>query len=104
MAECLTTCRDTGAMDALPGFFQSQLATANQHAWLLATGEDYRYREAEGPPPGRITRLTHRYLDRVTAVANRVPSVRLKLTEVLHLIRPPASLFGPGVMLRALFG
>jgi hypothetical protein len=67
---------------------------------LLATGEDYRYAEAEGPAPGRATRLLHRYLDRVLALATRVPAVRTRLTEVIHLVRSPAALFHPAVLAR----
>lgn len=99
--DCLT--ERTHSPDGLAADFQKRLARANTRPWLLATGEDYRYREAEGPPAGRVTRLMHRYLDRVFAVATRVPSVRVRLTEVIHLVRPPESLFHPGVMARAAF-
>jgi 2-polyprenyl-6-methoxyphenol hydroxylase-like FAD-dependent oxidoreductase len=100
LSECL---RRHGAesLDGLAAAFQKKLAKANSRAWLLATGEDYRYAEAEGPP-GRVTRMIHGYLDRVIAVATRSPSVRLRLMEVLHLIRSPASLCSPGVAVRAL--
>ncbi len=84
------------------GRFQTQLAEANQRPWLLATGEDYRYKEAEGPAPGLMTRLTHRYLDRVFALATRIPHVRRVLMEVLHLVRPPSSLFAPSILCRAM--
>ena len=83
--------------------FQKRLARANSRPWLLATGEDYRYTEAEGPPPGRLVRLAHRYIDRITALAARDPRVRRRFTEVIHLVRPPASLFTPALAARALF-
>jgi hypothetical protein len=33
-------------------------------------------------------------------VATSRPWVRRRLTEVLHLLRPPSALFGPGVLAR----
>ena len=92
-----------GPLDGLAASFQKALARANGRAWLLATGEDYRYAEVEGPPPGRLQRLMHRYVDRVTTLAARSRRVRLLFMEVLHLIRSPASLFSPDVLARALF-
>jgi 2-polyprenyl-6-methoxyphenol hydroxylase-like FAD-dependent oxidoreductase len=97
---CLRVARP-GNTVGLAARFQKHLAKANTRPWLLATGEDYRYAEAEGPPPGRLTRLSHRYLDRVIALATRDPRVRRKFMEVLHLVRSPASLFTPGLMARA---
>ena len=78
-------------------------AKANTRPWLLATVEDYRYAEAEGPPPGFVVRLAHRYVGRVTALAARDPAVRRRFTEVVHLVRGPLSLLAPGVIARALF-
>lgn len=94
----------TGSLDGLAGCFQRRLAKGNSRAWLLATGEDYRYSETEGLPPGRLTRVMHRYLDRVIALATRSPAARVRLLEVLHLVRSPISLFSPGIMLRSLVG
>lgn len=103
-AELLGAClRERAGNDGLAADFQKRLAKANTRPWLLATGEDYRYAEAEGPPAGRATRLIHRYLDRVIALATRVPAVRRRLTEVLHLVRPPESLFHPSVLARTAF-
>ncbi len=104
-AELLADCLRARAKadDGLAADFQKRLAKANTRPWLLATGEDYRYAEAEGPPAGRVTRLMHRYLDRVFAVATRVPSVRKRLVEVIHLVRPPESLFHPAVLARSVF-
>src|SRR5262249_16219698 len=91
LGECLRR-HGAGSLDGLAATFQKKLGKANSRAWLLATGEDYRYLEAEGPPPGRMTRLMHGYLDRVIAASVHSPAVRLRLMEVLHLIRSPASL------------
>lgn len=102
LERCLAACRP-GRMDGLAARFQKRLAKANTRPWLLATGEDYRYTEAEGPPPGRLAGLIHRYLDRVVALAARSPSVRRRFVEVIHLVRSPASLFAPRLLARAAF-
>jgi 2-polyprenyl-6-methoxyphenol hydroxylase-like FAD-dependent oxidoreductase len=80
--------------------FQRRLARATAPAWQLATGVDYRYRAVAGPPQGRVARLTGRYFDAVTRAATRRPWVRRRLADVLQLLRPPSTLFGPGVLAR----
>jgi 2-polyprenyl-6-methoxyphenol hydroxylase-like FAD-dependent oxidoreductase len=102
LSRCLCACRN-GSLAGIGERFQKELARSNTPAWLLATGEDYRYKEAEGPPAGWRARLAHCYLDRVTALTTRSPGVRRKLMEVLHLIRSPASLFTPDILIRAAF-
>jgi flavin-dependent dehydrogenase len=102
-AEVLDACLVRGRADGLAARFQKRLAKVNTRPWILATGEDYRYIEVEGPPPGRLVRLTHRYIDRVVALAARSPRVRQRFMEVLHLVRSPASLFAPGLLARAAF-
>ena len=102
LSHCLEACRD-GKTRGLAERFQRQLARANNRPWLLATGTDYLYREVEGPAPGWSTRLSHRYIDRVISLTTRSPVVRTKFTEVIHLVRSPASLFAPDVMVRAAF-
>ncbi len=89
-----------GRLDGLARRFQRRLAGSNANAWLVATGEDYRYAEVEGPAPGLLTRLLHRYLDRVTRLATRNPKVRLRLLEVLQLTRSPSCLFHPVIAAR----
>src|SRR5260370_28671493 len=95
---CVRACRN-GKTTGLAERFQKQLARANTRPWLLATGSDYRFREVEGPSPGWTTNIAHRYLDRVMALTTSSPVLPNKFTEVLHLIRSPASLFTPDVML-----
>lgn len=101
LGECLRHCRSVRT-SGLAGRFQTRLAKANARPWLLATGEDYRYHEVDGPPPSRMTRVTHRYLDQVTALATRSQCVHQRMVEVLHLIRSPASLFTPWLLARVL--
>jgi hypothetical protein len=80
--------------------FQRRLARATAAAWQISAGADYRFRTTEGPPQGRVARLTGDYLDGVMRAATRRPWVRQRLAEVLNLLRPPSALFGPGTLAR----
>ena len=80
--------------------FQRCLARATAAAWKLSAGADYGFRTTQGPPQGRIARLTGCYFAAVMRAATRRPWVRRRLAEVTHLLRPPSALFGPGVLAR----
>jgi 2-polyprenyl-6-methoxyphenol hydroxylase-like FAD-dependent oxidoreductase len=80
--------------------FQRRLARATGFAWRLTSGADYRFRTTKGPPQGWVARLTGGYLAAVMRSATRQPWVRQRLAEVLHQLRPPSALFGPGVLAR----
>jgi hypothetical protein len=75
--------------------FQRRLVRATVAAWQLATGADYRFGNAEGPPQDVLARLSGRYFDAVVRAATRRPWVRRRLADVLHLLRPPSALFSP---------
>jgi hypothetical protein len=80
--------------------FQRCLARATAGAWQLSSGADYGFRTTQGPPPGGIAQLMGSYLAAVMRAATTRPWVRRRLVEVLHLLRPPSELFGPGVLAR----
>jgi 2-polyprenyl-6-methoxyphenol hydroxylase-like FAD-dependent oxidoreductase len=80
--------------------FQHALAKATAAAWKFSTGADYGFRTTQGPPQGRVARLTGRYIAGVMRASTRRPWVRRRQTEVFHLLRPPSALFGPGVLAR----
>ena len=80
--------------------FQRSLARATAAAWQLSGGADYGFRTTQGPPQGRLARLTGGYLAAVMQAATRRPWVRRRLAEVLHLLRPPSALFGLGTLAR----
>ncbi|MCW2948956.1 MAG: binding domain [Actinoallomurus sp.] len=89
--------------DAAAGFerrFQRRVARSASGAWLIATGEDLRYRETEAAPAGLRTRLINAYVDRVVATANADRRVCSSLLDVLALSSAPASLFSPAVLAR----
>ena len=82
--------------------FQGDVARASAAAWLIATAEDLRYPTTEGARPSLMTRMPHCYMDRVQATANRDPVVSAAFLDMLGLVAPPASLFKPGIVFRAL--
>jgi 2-polyprenyl-6-methoxyphenol hydroxylase-like FAD-dependent oxidoreductase len=88
-----------------PGFArktQRTIARCGDAAWLIATGEDLRYPITTGATAGPATRLTHRWLDHVTYVANTDPKVNAALIDVMVLVAPPTTLFRPSIAWRAL--
>src|SRR5262245_93973 len=94
------TARRTGAPhgNGLPARFQRALAKANSAPWMLATGEDLRYRSTEGAKSDLRTRLMHRYMDAIGRLTTSEPAVRLRLLRAFHMIAPPASLFSPALL------
>jgi 2-polyprenyl-6-methoxyphenol hydroxylase-like FAD-dependent oxidoreductase len=103
MGQCLRNA--AGRSDGRSGLarrFQRALAQGLSGPWLLATGEDYRVPQTEGPKPSPALRAVHAYADRVAVAAARHPQVFRTYLEVTHLLKPPAALFSPSVMARAL--
>ncbi|WP_185921789.1 NAD(P)/FAD-dependent oxidoreductase [Streptomyces sp. WAC06614] len=81
---------------------QRRTAAAAAVAWQIATSEDLRYPETEGPAPDRMTRVLQRYMSRVMVAANTDPAVSGRFFGVLSLTEPPGTLLAPAVMLRVL--
>ncbi|MCO5970697.1 NAD(P)/FAD-dependent oxidoreductase [Actinoallomurus soli] len=89
--------------DPRPGFerrFQRGAARSAAGAWLVATGEDLRYRETEAAPVRLRTRVINAYVDEVVATANVDRRVCERLVHVLALMAAPTSLFAPAVLAR----
>ena len=82
--------------DALAKRFQKRLAKINAVPWLLATGEDYRFLST-ADQLNWSARLKYRYLDEVVQLSTESPAARLALLEVIHLLKPPTTLFRPGL-------
>jgi 2-polyprenyl-6-methoxyphenol hydroxylase-like FAD-dependent oxidoreductase len=103
LEHCLRAQRQRNAeVRGMARHFQRQLARINTVPWLLATGEDFRYPATEGGQPNRITRLMHRYIDRVMLCAVEHPDVFTAFLEVAHLLKPPAVLLRPDILARVL--
>ncbi len=86
--------------DDLERRFQRRVARSGAGAWLVATGEDLRYRETEADPTRLSTRVINAYVDRVVAAANVDRRVCASLLDVLSLSSSPISLFSPAVLAR----
>jgi len=82
--------------------FPKKLAKVNSVPWMMATSDDFRWSTTEGGKPDLMTRFMHKYLDRVMWLAGENPEVYKAFAEVLHLIKPPTTLFYPGILARAL--
>ncbi|GAA2673482.1 hypothetical protein GCM10010400_39460 [Streptomyces aculeolatus] len=81
---------------------QKAVAKCARHAWAIATGEDSRYPDTDGPKPGRLGRMQQRYMSRVVAAANTDPVVCEAFFAVLSLNRRPESLLSPRIAARAM--
>ena len=91
-----------GSFVGLSRRFQKQLAKVNEAPWMLATGEDYRYRETEGGAPTAMNRFMHRYMDQVIHLSTHSVTVRRVLMRAFNILVPPTALFHPRVLLRVL--
>lgn len=91
-----------GSLSDLSRRFQKQLAKVVQAPWMLATGEDYRYRETKGGAPTVMTRFMHRYMDQIIQLSTRSVSVRRVLMRAFNILTPPTALFSPRILIRVL--
>ncbi len=97
LGECLSRRRH-GNLVGLARRFQRELAKVTSVPWLLATGEDFRYDTARARP-GWGTRLKHWYFDQVMRLSTKDAGARRLFLEVTHLLKTPAALFSPAMML-----
>ncbi|MFF4453194.1 FAD-dependent oxidoreductase [Streptomyces goshikiensis] len=96
--------RDLGPAE-IPGAarrLQRRTAAAAEVAWQIATSEDQRYPETEGPPPDRAARILQKYMSRVMVGANADPGISAPFFGVLSLSAPPNTLLSPGTVVRVL--
>jgi len=99
-AKALDDSLATG-LDGLWRRFYARTSKIVDIPWAIATGEDLRFPQVEGPrPPG--SRVVNRYLERVHAVASVDPVVCRKFFDVLNLLAPPSSLMSPRFAWRVL--
>jgi 2-polyprenyl-6-methoxyphenol hydroxylase-like FAD-dependent oxidoreductase len=90
-----------------PGFVkrtQERLAQNDATAWLMATGEDFRYPATDGRRPALPIRLMHRYVGLVLEGAARDPKITKAFSEVVNFLAPPQSLLRPSIVFAALTG
>jgi 2-polyprenyl-6-methoxyphenol hydroxylase-like FAD-dependent oxidoreductase len=82
--------------------FYAKSAKIIQGAWMLATSEDSRYPAAEGARLTTPVRWMQAYVARVIAASLDDPVVRKRWLEVFQMLRSPATLFSPPILLRVL--
>lgn len=90
-----------GDLDGLPACFHSKLVDIIDSAWGPTTGEDFRHAEAVGKRPPAMA-LIHWYTGRIHERCAYDTSLALAFYRVMHMIDPPAALFRPSVIARAL--
>lgn len=101
----LARCLSEQSQHRFTGFayrFQHQLAKVNATAWMMATSEDLRWATTKGGQPTTSQRLLHWYLDQVRRLTVEHPDALQAFMEVLHLIKPPATLFQPAILVPVL--
>lgn len=99
-AKALDRCLAAG-LDRLPERFYARARKIIDVPWLIATGEDLRFPQVEGPrSPG--SGIMNRYLERVHAVSAEDAAVCRAFFGVLNLLAPPSSLMAPRVAWRVL--
>ena len=94
--------RPRGDLTGLARRFHRELARTHAPAWMLATGEDFRYPTTQGGRPGTTTRLLHWYVDRLIRTATGSPAAHRAFLQVWHMLEPPSALFHPAVMAQVL--
>jgi len=90
-----------GGLDRLAPRFYARAKKIVDIPWAIATGEDLRFPQVEGPRPAGFN-LVSRYLERVHAAASDDAVVCRKFFDVLNLLAPPTSLMTPRVAWRVL--
>jgi 2-polyprenyl-6-methoxyphenol hydroxylase-like FAD-dependent oxidoreductase len=93
------------AQRGLDGFvqpMQRRVAKEGDGAWMIATGDDLRMPTTTGATANGLTRIQHRYLDRVLAAATEDQTVMFAYLQALFLTAPPTVLFRPNVVVRTL--
>jgi 2-polyprenyl-6-methoxyphenol hydroxylase-like FAD-dependent oxidoreductase len=99
-ALALDACLERGTERLSKRFF-ARAGEVTEAPWTIATGEDLRFPEVEGPrPPGFA--LLSRYMERVHQAATRDPAVMRRFFEVAHLLKKPTAILAPDIALRVL--
>jgi 2-polyprenyl-6-methoxyphenol hydroxylase-like FAD-dependent oxidoreductase len=83
--------------------FQQQLARSNAFPWSLATGLDSQFPSTQGGiTPSWGARLFRQYTQRLIERTQVDPELQLQFLEMAHMLRSPAVLVHPRVILKAL--
>lgn len=79
-----------------------QIAKVVSVPWQLTASEDFLFPQTEGTSP-QMPSLVAKYLGRLMQTVNHDPVVFIAFFNVMHMMKPPTSLFHPRIMWRVLF-
>jgi 2-polyprenyl-6-methoxyphenol hydroxylase-like FAD-dependent oxidoreductase len=85
----------------LPRRFYARARKIVDIPWAIATGEDLRFPQIDGPRPPGFKQIS-RYLERVHAIAARDRVVCRRFFDVLNLLAPPTAVLAPTIAWRVL--
>jgi hypothetical protein len=79
---------DMRHLDGFAAAFQKRLPKVTADAWIMATGEDRRYPDVEGPKPDFITRFSNQYFDWLSMAMPHDNAVTMAFFEAMCLLKP----------------
>lgn len=91
-----------GNLTGLARRFQKRIARRNRLPWMMATVEDLRWPTTLGRRPTWQNKLTYWYMRGLFAVMAERPAVTRTFLQVMHMVKPPAALFKPDILLQVL--
>jgi 2-polyprenyl-6-methoxyphenol hydroxylase-like FAD-dependent oxidoreductase len=77
-----------GQLDGFAAAFQKRLPKVTADAWTMATAEDRRYPDVEGPKPDLVTRFSNRYFDWLSMAMPYDNRVTQAFFEAMCLLKP----------------
>ncbi len=104
-AMTLDRCLKQEPSEPINGFplrFHKQLARILNTPWIMATGEDRRWSTTEGDRLGWSEQWVQKYIDRITVLMQDNPVLLKSFAEVVHMVKSPATLFEPAIVLQVL--
>ncbi|HLO04673.1 MAG TPA: FAD-dependent monooxygenase [Symbiobacteriaceae bacterium] len=102
--DLLATClgeQPAGTVTGLARRFQRRLSPLHDQAWQVATGEDMRFPQVEGPRPLPL-KLINAFLVKVFQLLSVDREALVAFLHVQHMLAPVSVLLKPGIIWRAL--
>jgi hypothetical protein len=90
-----------GTITGLSRKFQKRLSAVHDQAWQVATGEDMRFPQVEGPRPLPL-KLINGFLIKVFQLLAVDREALVAFLKIQHMVAPISALLKPGIIWRAL--
>ena len=93
-------------MDGLDGLWRRFIQRATKIVdipWTLSASADLAFPEVQGERGPQVG-IVNAYIGRLLEVAHSDPKLVVAFHQVSNLVKPPSSLFAPGIVWRVLFG